>query len=135
LEREHFGTDHCEVGRWIGVSWNFPPTLVEVMSKHHTPGEATRDQQLVGLVTAADRFCIRRGIVLGAAPTEPSAPTGGQDQAILQACLAQLEQAETDKLAEMLETDFLHLIQLMEFGASGLFGGGIPKNPFREYEA
>ena len=27
LEREHFGTDHCEVGRWIGVSWNFSPSL------------------------------------------------------------------------------------------------------------
>ena len=24
-EQERFGTDHCEVGRWIGVSWNFPP--------------------------------------------------------------------------------------------------------------
>jgi len=34
----------------------------------------------------------------------------------------------------MLETDFLHLIQLMEFGAAGVFGGGIPKNPFREFE-
>jgi HD-like signal output (HDOD) protein len=135
LEREHFDIDHCEVGRWIGVSWNFPLCLVEVMAKHHSPEEAVRDPQLVGLVTAADQFCIRRGIVLGAAPTEPSAPAGGQDQAILQACLPQLKQAETDKLAEMLETDFLHLIQLMEFGASGLFGGGIPQNPFREYEA
>ena len=27
LEREHFGTDHCEVGHWIGVSWNFPPAF------------------------------------------------------------------------------------------------------------
>ena len=36
--------------------------------------------------------------------------------------------------AHVLETDFLHLIQLMEFGAAGLFGGGIPKNPFREHE-
>jgi hypothetical protein len=48
--------------------------------------------------------------------------------------LPQLKTEEADRLAEMLETDFLHLIQLMEFGASGLFGGGIPKNPFRECE-
>ena len=90
LEREHFGTDHCEVGHWIGVSWNFSATLLEVMVGHHKPRESKQDPRLVGVVA--------------------------------------------DKLAEMLETDFLHLIQLMEFGASGLFGGGIPKNPFREYE-
>jgi HD-like signal output (HDOD) protein len=134
LEREHFGTDHCEVGRWIGVSWNFPSVLLEVMVSHHKPGEARQDPHLVGVVAAADQFCVRRGIVLGAEPPELSGPSGNQDHAILQACLPQLEPEETDKLAEMLEMDFLHLIQLMEFGASGLFGGGIPKNPFREYE-
>jgi hypothetical protein len=75
---------------------------------------------------------VRRGIVLGADPPELTEPTGNQDQAIFQTCLPQLKPGEADKLAEMLEADFLHLIQLMEFGASGLFGGGIPKNPFRE---
>jgi hypothetical protein len=122
------------VGRWIGVSWNFSPTLLEVMVTHHHSLEATQDPYLVGVVASADQFCVRRGIVLGALPPELSEPTGNRDQAILQACLPQLTPAEADKLAEMLETDFLHLIQLMEFGASGLFGGGIPKNPFREYE-
>jgi putative nucleotidyltransferase with HDIG domain len=134
LEREHFGTDHCEVGNWIGVSWNFPPHLLEAMVKHHSPREATQDPQLAGVVAAADQFCVRRGIVLGVALPELTEPTGNQDRAILQACLPQLNADEARKLAEMLETDFLHLIQLMEFGASGLFGGGIPKNPFREYE-
>jgi len=134
LERERFGADHCEVGRWIGVSWNFSPALLEVMVMHHRALEATHDPHLVGVVASADQFCVRRGIVLGAVPPELSAPTEEQDQAILQACLPQLSPQETDKLAEMLETDFLHLIQLMEFGAAGLFGGGIPKNPFREYQ-
>ena len=131
-ERDRFGMDHCEVGHWIGVSWNFPPTLLEVMSGHHNPEQATEDPHLVGIVAAADQFCVRRGIVLGAAPPELSAPT--DNQAILRSCLPQLEPAEADKLGEMLEADFLHLIQLMEFGAAGLFGGGIPKNPFREHE-
>jgi HD-like signal output (HDOD) protein len=134
LERERFGTDHCEVGRWIGVSWNFSPSLLEVMVSHHHPREATQDPHLVGVVAAADQFCVRRGIVVGGVPPEPSEPSDNQDQAILRACLGQLTPEEADKLAEMLETDFLHLIQLMEFGASGLFGGGIPKNPFREHE-
>src|SRR5208283_1868471 len=48
LEREHFGTDHCEVGHWIGVSWNFPPNLLEAMVKHHSPREAAQDPHLVG---------------------------------------------------------------------------------------
>jgi len=134
LERERFGIDHCEVGRWIGVSWDFSPTLLEVMVSHHNPREARQDPHLVGVVAATDQFCVRRGIVLGDLPPEPSGPAGNQDQVILQACLPQLKPGEADKLAEMLETDFLHLIQLMEFGAAGLFGGGIPKNPFREYK-
>lgn len=134
LERERFGIDHCEVGRWIGVSWNFPPILLEVMVSHHHPQEATEDRHLVGVVAAADQFCFRRGIVLGADPPEFSQSSGNQDQVVLQTCLPQLKPGDADKLAEMLETDFLHLIQLMEFGAAGLFGGGIPKNPFWEYE-
>ena len=132
LEREQFGTDHCEVGHWIGVSWNFSPTLLEVMVKHHAPQEATQDPQLVGVVAAADQFCSRRGIVLGGLPPEISEPSDTQDQVILRACLPQLTPQQGERLAEMLEADFLHLIQLMEFGAAGLFGGGIPKNPFRE---
>lgn len=132
LEQERFGIDHCEAGRWIGVSWNFPPSLVEAMAKHHHPEEATQDPRLVGMVAAADQFCVRRGIVLGAAPPELDEPASQQNQAIFQTCLPQLKPEQVDHLVEMLEADFLHLIQLMEFGASGLFGGGIPKNPFRE---
>jgi len=134
LEREHFGTDHCEVGHWIGVSWNFPPALREVMVGHHTPREAIQDPQLVGVVSTADQFCVRRGIVLGSAPSEVSDSGGDTNLVSVQNCLPQLKPEEADRLAEMLETDFLHLIQLMEVGASGLFGGGIPKNPFRECE-
>jgi putative nucleotidyltransferase with HDIG domain len=134
LERAHFGTDHCEVGRWIGASWSFSPTLVEVMVSHHSPREGREDPHLLGVVAAADQFCVRRGIMLGPTPPELPERTSNQDQVILQTCLPQLAPGEADKLAEMLETDFLHLIQLMEFGAAGLFGGGIPKNPFREYE-
>ena len=135
LEREHFGTDHCELGNWIGTSWNFPPALLEVMVSHHQPREATRDRQLVGVVAAADQFCNRRGVVLGAVPPELHQVSALHDQAILRACLPLLEPGEADELAQKLEADFLCLIQLMEFGAAGLFGGGIPKNPIGECEA
>ena len=135
LERERFGTDHCEVGHWIGVSWNFSPTLLEVMVSHHQPREATLGSAPGGggggggpvLCSARNRAGSRSPRTVRARRQSGSGHPP--------ACLPQLKPAEADKLAEMLETDFLHLIQLMEFGAAGLFGGGIPKNPFREYEA
>jgi HD-like signal output (HDOD) protein len=133
-ERERFGTDHCEVGHWIGASWNFSATLLEVMVSHHNPRDASHDPHLVGIVAAADQFCVRRGVVLGARPQELRGPTANPNHEILRACLPGLSPEDAGKLGEMLETDFLHLIQMMEFGAAGLFGGGIPKNPFREFE-
>ncbi len=131
-EREQFGSDHCEIGRWIGVSWNFSPELLEVIAKHHSPTEAIDDPVLVGVVASADRFCIHRGNVLGGVPSEPAGRADKENQVIFRNYLPGLRPDEVDKLVEMLETDFLHLIQLMEFGLAGLFGGGIPKNPFRE---
>ena len=134
LERERFGIDHCEVGRWIGVSWNFPPALLEVMVSHHHP-RGSYGRPALGGCGGGGRpvLCSARNRAGSRSPRVVRAP-GNQDQVILQACLPQLKPDEADKLAEMLETDFLHLIQFMEFGAAGLFGGGIPKNPFREYE-
>jgi HD-like signal output (HDOD) protein len=134
LERERFGTDHCEVGHWIGTSWSFSSTLLEVIVNHHNPRDARHEPQLVGLVAAADQYCVRRGVMLGAQLSELGEPTAGPNHEILRACLPGLALEEAGKLGEMLEADFLHLIQLMEFGAAGLFGGSIPKNPFRELE-
>jgi HD-like signal output (HDOD) protein len=131
-ERQLFGTDHCEIGRWIGISWNFPVALLEVIVRHHTPAEAVEDPGLVGMVAAADRFCVGRGAMLGAACPELPGPEARQNHALLRECIPGLSAEEAGKLGEMLEMDYLHLIQLMEFGAAGLFGGGIPRNPFRE---
>jgi HD-like signal output (HDOD) protein len=133
-EREIFGTDHCEVGHWIGVSWNFAPPLLEVMTCHHNPREASGDPRLVGIVRAADQFCVGRGVVLGSEPVELQERAASRNAEILRECLPEMSPQLAEKMGEMLESDFLHLIQMMEFGAVGLFGGGIPKNPFREFE-
>src|SRR5271170_5232166 len=29
LELDYFGMDHCKVGRWMGVSWNYMPSFVD----------------------------------------------------------------------------------------------------------
>jgi putative nucleotidyltransferase with HDIG domain len=53
-EREHFGIDHAEVGRWIAVSGNLPAWMVEVVAYHHDVSRAVHDPAIVSVVSAAD---------------------------------------------------------------------------------
>ena len=55
-EREFFGIDHCEVGRWMGVAWDFSSSLVEVIQHHHAPLNSTKESVLVGIVAAGDYY-------------------------------------------------------------------------------
>jgi HD-like signal output (HDOD) protein len=41
-EKDVFGTDHCEAGNALSLTWNFPLEFVEVMSRHHAPQEEGR---------------------------------------------------------------------------------------------
>ena len=61
-EKNFFGMNHCEVGRWIGQSWNFFPSFIDVFENHHHPNRSFRDPQLVGIVAAADHFCEGRNL-------------------------------------------------------------------------
>lgn len=55
-EREFFGIDHCEVGRWMGVAWDFSSSLVEVIRHHHAPLNSAQESVLVGIVAAGDYY-------------------------------------------------------------------------------
>ena len=55
-EREFFGIDHCEVGRWMGIAWDFSSSLVEVIQHHHAPLNSTKESVLVGIVAAGDYY-------------------------------------------------------------------------------
>jgi HD-like signal output (HDOD) protein len=57
LEREIFGLDHCEIGRWMGRSWNFSPILMDAVQHHHNPRKAMQDSHLAEVVCAAEYFC------------------------------------------------------------------------------
>ncbi len=47
-EREMFGADHCEIGRWLAEEWSFPAELQGIIGRHHEPREPGRlDQGLV----------------------------------------------------------------------------------------
>jgi putative nucleotidyltransferase with HDIG domain len=54
-ERNYFGLDHCEVGRWMAFSGNFSPWMRDVIEHHHDSSLATEDPHLVAIVAAADR--------------------------------------------------------------------------------
>jgi HD-like signal output (HDOD) protein len=80
LERDYFGMDHCKVGRWMGVSWNYMPSFVDVFQYHHAPSRAQHDPYLVGLIATADRFLIthaednaRVNVLGNAGPAVPAA--------------------------------------------------------------
>lgn len=127
-EQEHFGVDHCEVGRMIGTSWNFPPALIEVFELHHRPQDATGDPHLVGMIACADRFCHLRGVVFGSVAPQLEIVEQEQYDEVLRDCLPDLSEEKRASLLEIIETEFLHLIQLLEFGSSGLFGGAGRRN-------
>jgi len=55
-EQEFFGIDHCDVGRWMGVAWDFSDSLVEVIRHHHAPLNSTKESVLVGIVAAGDYY-------------------------------------------------------------------------------
>lgn len=80
-EREYFGLDHCEVGRWVGSSWNFYPCHIDVFENHHAPSQAKHDPLLVGIVSAADHYCEEKDSELrsSAAETKETMPEVGSE--------------------------------------------------------
>lgn len=64
-EAEILGTTHCEIGLSIARRWNFPEAYCEVISCHHTPGEASVDPILCAIVNLADLFCTVRELNYG----------------------------------------------------------------------
>jgi HD-like signal output (HDOD) protein len=57
VEREIFGLDHCEIGRWMAMTWNFSPSLTDAVEHHHDPSKAEMDSHLAEIVCAAEYFC------------------------------------------------------------------------------
>jgi HD-like signal output (HDOD) protein len=122
-ERKDLGTDHCAIGRWIGIHWNFPAVLIEVFEHHHHPVRALHDPVLVGMVAAADRFGQKRGVEEERGPQRVDDNGLAHQGSVLSDCLPGLSLEEKSRLAELLETDQLHLAQLMEVRSFWSTGG------------
>jgi putative nucleotidyltransferase with HDIG domain len=120
IEKDFFGMTHCEVGRWIGHAWNFFPSFIDVFENHHHPNRSIRDPHLVGIVAAADHFCEAHAVDVAdpcpdgeAEELAESGPAFGDE--FLKLCLPLLDAKDRSELAEMLETEYLHLLPVIEF--------------------
>ncbi|MGD0963630.1 MAG: HDOD domain-containing protein [Candidatus Acidiferrales bacterium] len=60
LERDYFGVDHCEVGRWIACCGSFSPWMADILEHHHDPSQALQDASLTAIIAAGDRCCQNR---------------------------------------------------------------------------
>jgi putative nucleotidyltransferase with HDIG domain len=55
LEREHFGVDHCELGRRLAESWNLPDPMRVAAGRHHDRPDSS-EVDLLKLVQLACRL-------------------------------------------------------------------------------
>ncbi len=54
LEREHFGTDHCEIGYFMSLDWNMPENTVAAIRDHHTIMEDVDPASLTGIIQISE---------------------------------------------------------------------------------
>jgi putative nucleotidyltransferase with HDIG domain len=121
-ERNYFGMDHCKVGRSMAVAWNFMPSFIDVFEHHHHPDRAQHDPYLVGIVAAADRFLLTQTAtpvpaVADAAQNSPPLSTPeNEEPSFLQDCLPLLAESERAAVIEILQTEYIHLLPLVQLG-------------------
>jgi HD-like signal output (HDOD) protein len=124
IERDYFGMDHCKVGRWMAVAWNFMPSFVDVFEHHHSPERAQHDPYLVGIIAAADRFLQTQEeaaiiVTPEAAHVEthaPAAPADAEGPSFLQECLPLVSETQRQAVMEGLQTEYIHLLPLVQLG-------------------
>lgn len=112
-EKEYFGLDHCEVGRWVGASWEFYACHIEVFQFHHHPAAAKHDPLLVGVVAVADHFCEQKQ--LDPAGVEKEGGSDGQSiEPYIRECLPMLAASERARVLHVLESDYANILPVIE---------------------
>jgi len=144
LEREYFGMDHGKVGRWMAVSWNFMPSFLDVFEHHHDPENAQHDPYLVAIVAAADQFLQtlalpEPGTPEAAEATEVTASNlpeaiaadagvpalEAESPSFLFKCFPRLAEEERSGILEMLQTEYLHVLPLVELSMAAIAPEGL----------
>ena len=121
-ERQQFGVDHCLVGKCIGLSWNFPPEIIDVLEHHHRPQEARQDGVLVETVGAADLVCQMHGVRVGGEPSRIALADQNTYKNLLDSCAPSLTDEEKTALAKILEVEFPDIIRLLELRVAAIWG-------------
>jgi len=88
-ERALLGADHSQIGAELGVTWNLPDDVVQVIAHHHEPS-AVQDGKgavIVDLAHAAD--CLSHSLGFGA-------DVGGLQRQVDEAAMARLGLKQTD---------------------------------------
>ncbi|MBN2332793.1 MAG: HDOD domain-containing protein [Deltaproteobacteria bacterium] len=63
-EKDILGFDHGEIGGILLTNWKLPKNLVETVSSHHSPDNATVNPREAIVVSLADNLCNRQGFAL-----------------------------------------------------------------------
>jgi HD-like signal output (HDOD) protein len=114
-EKECFGLDHCDVARLMGPLWNFFPACSDIIANHHCPDRAPWNRHLVGIVGAADIIC-ETHCLKPICPAEPiGVPSSSSNDELFASFFPEMEAKERSDLIETLQTEFLHLLPLLEF--------------------
>jgi HD-like signal output (HDOD) protein len=121
-ERQQFGVDHCLVGKCIGLSWNFPPEIIDVLEHHHRPQEARQDGILVETVGAADLVCKMHGVRVGGEPSRITLADQNAYKNLLDSCAPSLTNEEKTALAKILEVEFPDIIRSLELRVAAIWG-------------
>jgi HD-like signal output (HDOD) protein len=122
-EYKAFGTDHCAVGSRIGRAWGLPEEIVDVLEFHHNPQQSKCDPVLVGIVAAADRYCVRRGVRFRLVPEPAGEPSEDCFPQLLCQWLPGLGSDLARKLKDVLELTYLQKFHDADCGHGSVFSG------------
>jgi HD-like signal output (HDOD) protein len=125
MEQKQFGVDHCSVGRWIGLSWNFSADLISVLEHHHQAQEARQNVVLVEIVRAADLVCQMHGVRVGGEPPRIALGEQNNYKDLLDSCAPSLTEEERAKWAKTLEVEFPNIMRLLQMQVCAGRGGDI----------
>jgi putative nucleotidyltransferase with HDIG domain len=122
-ERESFGTDHCFVGGLIGRAWGLPEQIVDVLECHHNPQASRCDRVLVGIVAAADSFCVGRGIQFQLVKERASVSSDDGFHRALCRYLPDLRNDVAREVVDVLQITYLQKMNDFENGYGSVFSG------------
>lgn len=107
-ERQHFDTDHAEIGGLLGEHWNLPQPVVEAIRCHHAPETAEKAPKLTALTAVANFVTYNAGLGELSNGKLPEFPAGaaaiiGVSEAFAQELADELSK-EHEKVDEFLGT-------------------------------